>query len=104
MEKITHVIAAGNNSVEDEKPTDCCSHPLALMRRDGRSISFGLVWSRSEDTEATFAQMNTEYVGADISRLESCFVTILCDNDHFFWSWKFLGLCILSDQYYQYYP
>ena len=43
MAKITHVIAAGNNSVEDEKPTDCCSHPLELMRRDGRSISFGLV-------------------------------------------------------------
>lgn len=43
MEKITHVIATGNNSVEGEKPTDCCSHPLELMRRDGRSVSFGLV-------------------------------------------------------------
>lgn len=36
------MIATGNNSVEEEKPTDCCSHPLELMRRDGRSVSFGL--------------------------------------------------------------
>lgn len=92
--KITHVIAIGSNSVEEQKPTYCCSHPLTLMRGDGRSTSFGLVWSRSGDTLATFAGMTTEYVGSDVSRLKSSFVTILCDN-HFFWSWKSLGLCIL---------
>lgn len=76
------MIAISNNSVEDEGPTDRCSHPLELMRGDAWSASCGLGCARHGDTLHTFVRMTMKYVGADVSRLESS-VTILCDNNHF---------------------